>query len=146
MHLSESEPKPEKYKGLKWTLSGSFFFNKVKKKKKKKNLKLWRSLVPQWVKDLVRSLFWLEAPKMCGFDPQPGNFHMPRVQPNKRKKKLRWIWEALWTTNKLSQLTECGLKRKDRLRRTEGREFSSWPDVNNAPEIMQRLRGLLVGL
>ena len=29
----------------------------------------------QWFKDLVLSL------QGCGFDPQPGNFHMSQVQP-----------------------------------------------------------------
>ena len=31
----------------------------------------------QWVKDLAVSLWWLK------FDPWPGNFHMPQVQPKK---------------------------------------------------------------
>ena len=39
------------------------------------------SLVAQWVKDLALSLLWLR------FDPRPGNFHIPPVQPKKKKEK-----------------------------------------------------------
>ena len=37
----------------------------------------------QWVKDLVLSLLWL------GFDPWPGNFHMPQPVNNNNNKNLK---------------------------------------------------------
>ena len=45
-----------------------------------KTRQYWHSLVVQWLQDLVspqqfESLLW------CRFDPGPGNFHMPQVQP-----------------------------------------------------------------
>ena len=33
------------------------------------------------VKDLVLSLLWLGSMLWHGFDPWPGNFHMPQAQP-----------------------------------------------------------------
>ena len=33
-----------------------------------------------WVKDPAFSLFWLGSLLWLGFDPWPGNFHMPQVQ------------------------------------------------------------------
>ena len=38
----------------------------------------------QWVKDLVLSLLWLWPQLWLRFDPWPGNFHMPRVEQNKK--------------------------------------------------------------
>ena len=41
----------------------------------------------QWVEDLVLSLHWLRSILWHGFDPWPGNFHMPWVQPPKKTNK-----------------------------------------------------------
>ena len=43
------------------------------------------SLVAQWVKDPVLSLQWLRSLLWRGFNPWPGNFHMLRVQPRKKR-------------------------------------------------------------
>ena len=40
---------------------------------------LWSSRVAQWVKDLALSLLWR------GFDPWPGNFHIPWLWPKIKK-------------------------------------------------------------
>ena len=39
----------------------------------------------QWVKDPVLSLQWLRSLLWRGFDPWPGNFHLPKEQPKKKK-------------------------------------------------------------
>ena len=41
----------------------------------------------QQVKDLVLSLLWLWLLLWCRFDPWPGNFCMPQVQPKKKKRE-----------------------------------------------------------
>ena len=41
----------------------------------------WRSLVAQRLKDLALLLQWLQSLLWYRFDPWPGNFHMPQVQP-----------------------------------------------------------------
>ena len=41
------------------------------------------SLVAQQVKDLALALQQLRSLLWCGFDPWPGNFHMPRARPKK---------------------------------------------------------------
>ena len=41
--------------------------------------------VVQWVKDLV-------LPLRLGLDPWPRNFHMPRVQPKKKKRGTMRLW------------------------------------------------------
>ena len=43
----------------------------------------------QWVKDLVLSLLWLRSLLQHRFDPQPGNFRMPRVRPKKQQQKTK---------------------------------------------------------
>ena len=45
--------------------------------------------VAQWVKNLALSLQRLRVLLWCGFDPWPGNFHMPRAWPKKREKKKK---------------------------------------------------------
>ena len=52
------------------------FFDQLKKD-------YWSSLVAQQVKDLALSLLWYWLLLWYGFDPWPGNFHMPHVHPNK---------------------------------------------------------------
>ena len=47
------------------------------------------SLVAQQVKDLMLSLQWLGLLLWHGFDPWPGNFHMPWVQPAKKIHQLK---------------------------------------------------------
>ena len=42
----------------------------------------------QWVKDLAFPQLWHRSQLWHGFDPRPGNFHMPCVQPKKKKKKI----------------------------------------------------------
>ena len=44
-------------------------------------------MVSQWVKDLALSLLWLWLLLWFGFDPWPGNFHMPQMQPKKKINK-----------------------------------------------------------
>ena len=39
------------------------------------------SLVAQWVKDQALSLQWLGSLLWHGFDPYPGDFSVPQVQP-----------------------------------------------------------------
>ena len=46
-------------------------------------------LVVQWVKDLVLSVQQLWSLLGSGFDPWPGNFHIPWVMKEKKKKKER---------------------------------------------------------
>ena len=41
----------------------------------------------QWVKDPALSLLWLGSMLWLGFDPWPGNLHMPWAWPKKKKKK-----------------------------------------------------------
>ena len=45
-------------------------------------------LVAQQVKDSVLSLQWLRLLLWHGFDPWPGNFHVPWVWPKKKKIKI----------------------------------------------------------
>ena len=45
--------------------------------------------VAQWIKDPVLSLLWLGSPLWHGFSPWPLNFHMPWVQPKKKKREKR---------------------------------------------------------
>ena len=55
----------------------------------------WSSLVEQWVKDLASSLLCFWSLLLLGFDPWPGNFHMPQAQPKKKKKKrLNKSWPS----------------------------------------------------
>ena len=54
---------------------------------KKEKSSMWSSLVVQSAKDLV---LLLQQPRLLlwhGFDPWPGNFHMPWARPGKKKKK-----------------------------------------------------------
>ena len=54
------------------------------------------SLVAQWVKYPALSLLWFWLPLWQEFDPWPGNFRIPQVQP-KRQNKLEWISQKnLW--------------------------------------------------
>ena len=41
----------------------------------------------KWAKDMTLSLQQLGSLLWHGFDPWPGKFHMPCVQPEKKKKK-----------------------------------------------------------
>lgn len=41
----------------------------------------------QWIKDLVLLQLWHRLQLQLGFNPQPGNFHVPQVQPRKKKNK-----------------------------------------------------------
>ena len=50
----------------------------------------WSSLVAQSTKDPALSLLWLWSLLWCGFDPWPGNFHLPWVQPKKKKRAIQW--------------------------------------------------------
>lgn len=45
------------------------------------------SLVAQQSGDPELSLLWLGVLSWCGFNPWLGNFYMPQVQPEKKKKK-----------------------------------------------------------
>ena len=51
------------------------------------------SLVAQWVKDLTLSLQWLGSLLWLGFDPWPGNSHMPQVWQKKKKKNAQGEWK-----------------------------------------------------
>ena len=56
-----------------------------------------------WVGDAALALLWLRLLLSLGFSPWPGNFHMPRVWPKKKK----------WETNfkefaRLSDCDRCG--------------------------------------
>ena len=59
----------------------------------------------QWVQDLASSLLQLGSLLWRGFDPWPGNFHMPQAWPKKKRIKTRFtFWEKCdenETTNKL---------------------------------------------
>ena len=46
------------------------------------------SMVSQWVKDLALSVLWLGSLLWHGFDSWTGNFHMPQVQPRRKKKEF----------------------------------------------------------
>ena len=48
----------------------------------------------QQVKDSVLSLQQLGLLLWCGFDPWPGNSHVPQAQPKRKKKKKTGV---LWT-------------------------------------------------
>ena len=50
------------------------------------------------VKDLVLLLLWL------GFDPWPGNFHMPQIQP-KQKQKQKPMTKSLLSGNLHSKVS-----------------------------------------
>ena len=41
----------------------------------------------QWVKDLVFPQLWHRSQMQVGLDPWPGNFHMPQVPAEKKRKK-----------------------------------------------------------
>ena len=45
------------------------------------------SFVAQWVKDAALSLLWLRPLLWQGFDPWPGNFHMPWVRRRKERER-----------------------------------------------------------
>ena len=61
----------------------------------------------QKVKDAVLSLLWLRSPLWHGFDPQPGNFHIPQGWQKKKKKKKGRQREIERVYNLL--LLRCGL-------------------------------------
>ena len=51
----------------------------------------------QWVKDPELSPMWPKLLLWCGFDPRPGNFHMPQVwlkKEKKRKKKKKILFST----------------------------------------------------
>lgn len=43
--------------------------------------------VMQWVRDLALLQLWGRLQLRLGFEPGPGNFQVPQVQPNKNKYK-----------------------------------------------------------
>ena len=45
------------------------------------------SLVAQWVKDTASLPWWLRSLLWYRFDPWPGNFHIPWVQPKQRERR-----------------------------------------------------------
>ena len=47
----------------------------------------------QWIKDPALPQLWLK------FNPWPGNFHMPWVRLKKKKKKMRYTKDFIFTTN-----------------------------------------------
>ena len=49
----------------------------------------------QLVKGPALSLQWLGSLLWCGFNSWPRNFHVPRVQPNKEKKKIQCYTHVL---------------------------------------------------
>ena len=51
----------------------------------------------QPVKDLVSSLLWLWLLQWHGFDPWPGNFHMPGVQTKIKQNNFISYKEGLYT-------------------------------------------------
>ena len=53
----------------------------LKNRDLQKQKHFWNSLMVQWVKNLAWSLQCLGSLLWCGFDPWPGNFHMPRAHP-----------------------------------------------------------------
>lgn len=59
--------------------------------------------VAQWVKNLALSLQRLRVLLWCGFDPRPGNFHMPRAWPKKREKKKKTV--SMYMCISISQIT-----------------------------------------
>ena len=44
--------------------------------------------IVQWVKDPVLLQLWCRLQLRLKFNPWPGNFHIPRVRPKKRKKRF----------------------------------------------------------
>ena len=51
--------------------------------------RLWFNLSPaQWVKNPIL-LLWYRMQLRLRFDPCPGNFHVPRMQPKKENKKRK---------------------------------------------------------
>ena len=60
----------------------------------------------QQVKDLVLSLPWLRLLLWHGFDPWPGNFHMPGMQP--KNKQTGVLIVALCLTNLISIHEDTG--------------------------------------
>ena len=59
----------------------------LKKKIINKNDWNWSSPVTHWIKDPMLSLPCFRSLLWYGFDPWPGNFYVPWVQPKKKKKK-----------------------------------------------------------
>ena len=55
------------------------------------NRKSWSSLVLWQDKDLALSLLWLRLLLWYGFDPWPGNVHMPWARPKKYRKLVENI-------------------------------------------------------
>ena len=53
----------------------------------------------QWVNDPALPRFWLKPQMWLKFDPWPGNFHMPPIQPKNEKKFLGVPVMAQWLTN-----------------------------------------------
>jgi len=47
----------------------------------------------QWFKDLALLQLWRKLHLRLGFDPWPENFHMPWVQPKKKKVGMICSWE-----------------------------------------------------
>ena len=49
---------------------------------------MWSFLVAQWVKDLTLSLLCLGSLRWHRFSPWPGNFHVPQVQPERKRMRM----------------------------------------------------------
>ena len=65
----------------------------------------------QQVKDLVLSLQWLGFLLWHRFDPWPGNFHVPQVQPKKSvASPCKLLKVILFIVNLNSKVTRTGCK------------------------------------
>ena len=62
----------------------------------------------QWVKELALWLLWLGSLLRHAFDPWPRNFHMPWVQPKRKKKKIRSSHSGSVETNPTSNHEVAG--------------------------------------
>ena len=99
---------------------------------KQKKLTSRRSALAQWVKDLVLSLQQLELLPWHGFDPWPGNFHMPQTRPQKRQHsvsiriKHRSTEDDSESRNQLTHLWPLTFPKEGRRFSTERGRFNRW--------------------
>ena len=73
---------------------------------KKKNLS---SFEAQQVKDPAFSLQWLRSLLWLGFDPQPGNFHMPQMWPNNDNKIYKNKSPITYLPDKTGRFSRLGV-------------------------------------
>ena len=67
----------------------------------------------QWVKDLVLPQLWYRPRLWRGFYLWPGNFHMPQLQPKKRKqKKIELMKNKMQDTMVIKGLENADLRKK----------------------------------